>query len=303
MAKKAKPKSVSLNVSISDRDMKLLERYAKEQGQQRSAVVREALDALREKRRYAAKRAIEEPVPRSQFRNLAEVERLSDVKRLSDIRLDPEPQLQEAIRMRPRVYEEARAIDVRPRITTNINEAELDALEKLLQENGQTKAEFVRALIQDAIDPDGPLADPVRRDQIARSSTIIFYSRLFISALEEAINYDPMRHHNQPPPPLRLEDSDYLKEIRALTTELKRLNDNLEAAATAQAKPAAKKARVPRKAVEKSAIKVKQHLNTFLNKYASALGTGAAALTIGTAGALLYQLGVPLDFILKHVKR
>jgi hypothetical protein len=42
-----------------------------------------------------------------------------------------------------------------------------------------------------------------------------------------------------------------------------------------------------------------KHVNTFMNKYASALGTGAAALTIGTAGALLYELGVPLDFILR----
>ncbi|WP_439360534.1 hypothetical protein [Bradyrhizobium sp. DASA03007] len=160
---------------------------------------------------------------------------------------------------------------------------------------------MLRGLIHDVVDPEGPA--PVRRDVVTRKKQVIFFSKLFIAALEEAIEYDPQRHHNQPPPPLRLDDADYLAEIRTLITELKRLNDNLEEASQAVSKRKPQRTPAKRKAAENSAIEVSKHVNTFLNKYASALGTGAAVLTIGTAGALLHQLGVPFDFIAKAVRR
>jgi hypothetical protein len=57
---------------------------------------------------------------------------------------------------------------------------------------------------------------------------VVATSTLIISALQEALDYDPVRHHNQPPPALRIEDPHYLKDIRALIVELKRLNELLE---------------------------------------------------------------------------
>jgi hypothetical protein len=177
----------------------------------------------------------------------------------------------------------------------------MKGLEDLAVRTGQTKAELLRVLIEDTVDPDRPA--PIRSDVVGRKTQVIFFSELFITALEEALDYDPIRHHNAPPPALRLDDDDYLEEVRTLIAELKRLNKNLEKAAKAEAKPKPKRTPAPRKAAEKSAIDVSKHVNTFLNKYASGLGTGAAALTIGTAGALLYQLGVPLDFLTKHVRR
>lgn len=298
MAKKARSKKSAVTVSLSDRDLRTLEKYALNEGQNKAAVLREALDALREKKRYAAKRAIESPNPNKQFRNIGEVSRLRDVERLTDVHPAPESAPINDVR-----NEYLRAVDERPRVTTNIDSATLGAFEKLARQSGQTKADFMRDLILDVVDPDGPLPDPKRHDPVARRANIIFYSDLFIAALEEALDYDPARHHNQPPPALRIEDSNYLNEIRALTLELKRLNQNLEAAAKADSKSTTRQKRTPRKEVEKSTIEVKKHLNTFFSKYASTLGTGAAALTIGTAGALLYQLGVPLDFIVKHVRR
>jgi hypothetical protein len=178
----------------------------------------------------------------------------------------------------------------------------LDALETLAAQSGQSKAELLRGLITDVVHPDGPAS--LRHDVVTRKTQVVFFSKLFISALEEALEYDPSRHHNHPPPPLRLEDADYLSEIRSLISELKRLNANLEAAAAAgKTKAATKRKPAKRQSAERSASDVSKHLNSFLSKYASTLGTGAAALTIGTAGALLYQLGVPLDLILKHARR
>jgi len=177
----------------------------------------------------------------------------------------------------------------------------MKGLEALAEQSGQSKAELLRGLIEDVVDPDGPA--PIRRDIITRKTQVIFFSKLFITALEEAVDYDPKRHHNAPPPALRLDDEDYLKEVRTLIAELKRLNENLEIAAKADTKPKPKRTPAPRKAVEKSSVQVSKHVNTFLNKYASALGTGAPVLTIGTAGALLHQLGVPFDLITKAVRR
>jgi hypothetical protein len=262
---------------MSQREEAMATRDAILKGEYRAEVLREAIAALRENRAYTGKRAIERPVSMREY-------------------VIDEPSI---TRARPNHLSD------RPRVTTNLNPSTMKSLEEISLHSGLSKAELLRGLITDVVGPNG--LNPVKRDLVARKSEVIFFSRLFISALEDALEYDPKRHHNQPPPPLRLEDENYLDEIRLLVSELKRLNTNLEAAATLTVSPAGSKAaptRTPakRKAVEKSAIDVSKHINTFLNKYSSALGTGAAALTIGTAGALLYQLGVPLDF-LKHLRR
>jgi hypothetical protein len=122
---------------------------------------------------------------------------------------------------------------------------------------------------------------------------VIYLSRAIIEALQEALDYDPIRNHNQPPPPLRLDDAKYLREIRTLIAELRRLNELL-------AKPSTSvKRRVGK------ASKIGEHFNEFFKSYAGALGKGAAGLTIGAAAALLLQTGVAqplIDSIWKHWK-
>jgi hypothetical protein len=238
----------------------MLRKLSIEHGMDQAAVMKAAIDALREKRAYAAKRSIERPFQPPPLDLIVDA---SD-DRARDYFLDGPKR--EGLR-------------------------------------GLIKSDMDTELILDSLirEIGGPAA--ARRDVVTRKTQVIFFSELFITALEEALDYDPKRLHNAPPPALRLDDEGYLKEIRTLIGELKRLNENLERAAIAETKPKAKRTSAPRKAAEKSAIQVSTHVNTFLNKYASALGTGAAVLTIGTAGALLQQLGVPFDTITKAFRR
>jgi hypothetical protein len=131
--------------------------------------------------------------------------------------------------------------------------------------------------------PIAPLAE--------NRTQIILYSTAIITALEEALGYDPIRHHNRPPPDLYIPDDKYLNEIRSLVEELKRLNDLLDA----------QKLRASRRQV-KSLVK---YFDSFLSAYAGALGKGAAALTGASIVALLYKAGVGkdiLDAIWGHLK-
>ncbi len=266
---RGKKKRQAVSIALADN-------VAVRDGSHRVSVVREALEASRTKRDDKAKRDLESEA-------------------LSERELVDAPVIRRA-----RPYVPNRFAD-RPKVTTDIDPGTLSAFEHIAKQSGQSKAELLRGLIEDTVDPDGPA--PVRRDIVTRKTQVVFFSKLFIAALEEALDYDPHRHHNQPPPPLRLDNQDYLADIKTLVTELKRLNENLEAASKVIAREKPKRTPKKRKDVEKSAIKVSRHVNTFLHKYASTLGTGAAMLTIGTAGALLQQLGVPFDLIAKAVHR
>src|SRR5262249_32610978 len=105
--------------------------------------------------------------------------------------------------------------------------------------------------------------------QIRSRLQVIQYSRILIAALEEVVDYDPMRHHNRPPPELRIDDQDYLLEIRNLIAELRTLNSLLEAT------------RRPPKKASDVVIKLTRHFDTFLGTYSKSLGRGAGWLTIG----------------------
>lgn len=122
---------------------------------------------------------------------------------------------------------------------------------------------------------------------------VIRYSNAIISALEEALNYNVDRHHNSPPPDLRLEDAEYLAEIRSLIFELRRLNALLE-------KPIKSNA----SAARKEAAGFGKHMDKFLSSYAGSLGKGAAGLTVAAVAGLLYQAGAGelVEGIWKHLK-
>ena len=116
-------------------------------------------------------------------------------------------------------------------------------------------------------------------------SQVIQYSKILITALEEVIEYDPTRHHNRQPPDLRIDDPDYLAEIRNLVAELRTLNSILQSTQ-----------RQPRKAT-RAIWNLSKHLDGFLNNYAKSLGKGAGYLTIGVIASLLYQAGLGQDVI------
>jgi hypothetical protein len=122
---------------------------------------------------------------------------------------------------------------------------------------------------------------------IRNRALVIRYSKLVIFALQEALEYDPARHHNQPPPDLRIDDPDYLQEMRILVSELQRLNDLLEATVRR------------RQESSRAVLSFAKHADNFLGKYASALGKGAGYLTIGMIASLLYQAGVGPDLVAK----
>jgi hypothetical protein len=123
-------------------------------------------------------------------------------------------------------------------------------------------------------------------------SQVILYSRIVISALQEAIDYDPLRQHNQTPPDLWSENSQYIEELRKLVAELRRLNSLLETTT--------KKPRTAR-----TVVNLGKHFDKFFQSYASALGKGAGWLTIGLVASLLYQAGLgneAVGRILSHLK-
>lgn len=140
-----------------------------------------------------------------------------------------------------------------------------------------------------------------RSIKIGNKAETIRYIHILLAAIDEAINHDPLRHHNNPPPALRLENSQYLDELRELVTELRRLNDLLEA-------------KIPKKAATgKATINLYKHFDTFIGNFASSAGTslgksigvgvgiglgiGATGLLVGTAAALFHHAGLAPDMI------
>jgi hypothetical protein len=128
--------------------------------------------------------------------------------------------------------------------------------------------------------------------KLKNKAEVIRYSKILIVALEEVLDYDPTRHHNEPPPALRIDDPGYLKEIRNLVGELRTLNSLL--------------AQQHRSKQTAGAVnRLGRHFDTFLDRYAKSLGKGAGCLTIGVVASLLYQAGVGQDVIasiLSHAK-
>jgi predicted HicB family RNase H-like nuclease len=250
-------------------------------------------------------------------RRLSDVERLSGVRRRSDIvpKRDPElrQELDEAITLRPRIPQVHQAEVQGPREYPHRLTARVDpklhlAVERYSEADRVSVPELVNKAIEEyliAKEEKSGVPRTNHRVVLENPAEIIHFSRIIIAAIEETLGYSVERHHNRPPPALLINDpnEDYFRELRQLVAELKRLNENLELMAVA---PAPKSKRpVTSPAAQKSALDVKTHLNTFLDRYAKALAPGAAVLTIGTVTALLIRLGVPLEAftaILKSIK-
>jgi hypothetical protein len=193
------------------------------------------------------------------------------------------------------------------RLTARINPDLHLPVERYSEADRMSVSEFVNKAVEEyligrqeksAVTPDN---DKVVLDS---PQEIITFSSLIIAAAKEAIEYaetDRPGRNSQPPPLLPREYTpEYLQELRRLVVELERLNKTLEAAAAAPTPQKRKRAATP--AAKKSAVDVKRHLNTFLDKYAQSLGKGAAALTVGTVSALLVHFGVPADTFVSLIK-
>jgi hypothetical protein len=130
---------------------------------------------------------------------------------------------------------------------------------------------------------------------INNRAQLVKTSRLIIVALEETLDYDPARHHNQPPPDLWVDDSEYLEELRKLVAELKVLNGHLEAAKLSKAK------------TQQSATRLAKHFDAFLRNYAEsfgkAAGKGSGYLAVAAIAGVLYQTGVLPELLGKILSR
>ncbi len=190
------------------------------------------------------------------------------------------------------------------RLTLDLNAETIDNLDTLKRAlGGETNTEVIRQALRlrrEMLDPEiaEKASRAIDRKKGSKPSVaalngnrreIMRYAGSLITALQEALDYDPARHHNQQPPPLYCDDPNYLKHIAELVSELKRLNSFLESTTQGRAR-------------KKSADATSEYLNLFLKNFLPAagkssghtIGVGAAALAIGLAHALLSAMGVRL---------
>jgi len=108
------------------------------------------------------------------------------------------------------------------------------------------------------------------------------YANALLDTISEAVNYDPKRHHNRPPPDLRIsDDPEYLRGLKDLAKELRRFNDLLA------------KNSISSREAQSKAIDFNHHLNSFLASFAPSMGKGVTTVLVGLAFALLIHAGLP----------
>jgi hypothetical protein len=193
------------------------------------------------------------------------------------------------------------------RLTLDLNAETIDNLDTLKRALGdETNTEVIRQALRLRREMlDSEVAEKASREIDRKKGPkpsvaalngnrreIMRYAGSLITALQEALDYDPLRNHNQQPPPLYSDDPNYLKHIAELTSELKRLNSLLESTTKGQAR-------------KKSADATADYLSLFLKNFipaaakssGHAIGPGAAALAVGLTYALLSAMGVHLPAV------
>ena len=180
------------------------------------------------------------------------------------------------------------------RVTLDLNAETIANLDALKQIHGKvTNTDAVRQALRhhretlEAV--NGPevekVESPLKNATLSKTASlaknrkeIITYSTVLIEALQEAIDYNPSRQHNQETPPLFVDNQKYLSDISALTKELRKLNKLLEGTTKDIAK-------------NKSAKTVADYIHLYFANYIPTLGKGSAYLTLGVMAALLHNLG------------
>jgi hypothetical protein len=110
---------------------------------------------------------------------------------------------------------------------------------------------------------------------------------VLLAAFEEVEGFDPLRLRNQPPPALWIDDTSYLNDMKSLLVELRELR------ALLLDDKAGHKTQAGKRVIATVVVAATR----FIESYADGLGKGAAALTIGAAGALLFHIGVGKDVL------
>ncbi|MEA2953976.1 MAG: hypothetical protein QOJ96_3496 [Alphaproteobacteria bacterium] len=178
-------------------------------------------------------------------------------------------------------------------ITLTLPSTAMPNIEGLARKGHVTNGEIIKRALNAYIKQAQPTNGKAR--SIKNKAQLIRTSRLIITALEETLDYDPVRHHNHPPPDLWVDNSDYLEELRKLVAELKILNGYLEAAKLDKAK------------THQSATKLAKHFESFLRNYgdsfAKAAGKGSGYLAVAAIAGLLYQAGILPDVLGKILSK
>jgi hypothetical protein len=105
-----------------------------------------------------------------------------------------------------------------------------------------------------------------------------------IAAFQEVEDYDPRLHHNGARPALWTENKDYLSDVKALLHELRRLNELLASRNTPD----------PAK-IEKTGGAIADAAKRISDSAYDTIGKGLGYVILGSIGAVLIQLGVPVD--------
>jgi hypothetical protein len=113
----------------------------------------------------------------------------------------------------------------------------------------------------------------------------LLHLQALVAAFEEVEEFDQLRRSNRPVPALWLDRTDYRGDVKALLVELRQLRELL------------RKGPPMGNAAKKTISVVTVATTKFIDGYADAFGKGAAALTIGAAGALLFHFGVGTDVL------
>src|SRR4051812_8660191 len=101
---------------------------------------------------------------------------------------------------------------LRSRLTFELSTDYITALDTLNAQFGKTKADIAREALEiyfrnlgyetRRVHEDVSGERLIRHFTIRNRKQVLFHSRLLIRAFEEALAYDPKRHHNKPPPEL-----------------------------------------------------------------------------------------------------
>jgi hypothetical protein len=125
-----------------------------------------------------------------------------------------------------------------------------------------------------------------QKSPVRNKAQALLQTTALLGALEDVEGFDPSRPSNERRPALWLDQPGYQNDVRSLVAELRELRKLLQDGRTGPKGNTAKKAGAVASAVTK-----------FIEGYADALGKGAAALTIGAAGALLFQVGLGKEML------
>jgi hypothetical protein len=195
------------------------------------------------------------------------------------------------------------------RVTAALSREIKTALDAEVRKTGKTRSRIVRDVLENYFENGAKQGD--KPDISTADGKVVIRSKkqtmlqvtVILDALQQTIDFDPVRHHNQPPPPLRIENPEYLTELRNLVEQLRRLNETL--GATKQTRSGAPA--VSAKDVTKPAIDSRKAISKFVNNYAGTLGKtlgyGSGALVLGGLASLLYQLGLPDDVFATILKK